>query len=112
MEEFKNVLRRDILIQTDDVRVVEMTLEPGDTTPWHNHSNVTETLVCLDGELEIELERPTGGALLLPGDRTPIEAQRAHRIICTGDKSCRFFLVQGVGPYDFVPVEENESSEG
>ncbi len=108
MEEFKNVLKRDILVQTADVRVVEMTLEPGETIPWHYHSHVTDTFICLDGELELEFERPTGGALLLAGDRAPVEARRPHQAVCSGDKACRFVLVQGVGQYDYVPVENLE----
>jgi quercetin dioxygenase-like cupin family protein len=109
MEELKNVFSRDILVQTEDVRVVEMTLEPGETIPWHYHTHVADTFFCLEGELEIEFENPTGGALLLAGDRAPVEARRPHQVVCSGESSCRFLLVQGVGRYDYVPVEHGET---
>lgn len=35
-----------VVVQTADVRVVEYTLQPGDSHPWHYHSQVSDRVYC------------------------------------------------------------------
>lgn len=93
---------RKSIVETPDVRVTLMTLAPGEATPWHRHSAVTDTAFRLDGEVEVQAREPEERIRLLPGEPCRIEPGRVHRVANAGDSPCRFLLVQGVGPYDFL----------
>ena len=96
---------RKSIVESPDVRVTLMTLAPGEATPWHSHSAIADTAFRLDGEVEVQA-RETDGNIesirLLPGEPCRIEPGRVHRVANAGDSPCRFLLVQGVGPYDFL----------
>ena len=92
----------ELIVDTPDVRVAEITLAPGTDTPPHEHSEVEEVCYCLAGELtsEVEGEPP---AVLQPGRKTRFAAGRGHRLSNRGHAPCRFLLIHGVGRFDFVP---------
>lgn len=93
---------RKSIVETPDVRVTLMTLAPGEATPWHRHSAVTDTAFRLDGEVEVQAREPEEHIRLVPGEPCRIEPGRVHRVANAGATPCRFLLVQGVGPYDFL----------
>ena len=95
---------RQSIIETPEARVTLMTLGPNETTPWHKHSKVTDTAFRLDGEVEVQAQDPDEIILLLPGEPCRMEPGRVHRVVNVDETPCRFLLVQGVGPYDFVKV--------
>ena len=41
----------EVIVETADVRVAEITLAPGEGTPMHEHREVEEVCYCLEGEL-------------------------------------------------------------
>ncbi|GIX46115.1 MAG: hypothetical protein KatS3mg131_0326 [Candidatus Tectimicrobiota bacterium] len=96
------VAERRVVAQTAELRVTVMALDAEHAIPWHFHSHVTDTFFCLAGQLG--LETPEGMVVLQPGDSLAIPPGRPHRVTNQGAGRCRFLLVQGVGPYDFVPA--------
>jgi quercetin dioxygenase-like cupin family protein len=98
--------REESIIQTDTVRVRVMHLSPGEGTPWHFHNEVTDNMVCLTGALQVRLHQPGEAFELEPGGRCTVDVRRVHRV---GNPSstapASYLLIQGVGRYDFNPVD-------
>jgi quercetin dioxygenase-like cupin family protein len=80
-----------------------LTLGNGQKVPWHHHSNVTDTFLCMDGPMQVETRNPETRTVLRPGERTAVPAGRPHEVSGVDGGPCRFLIVQGVGKYDFVP---------
>ena len=43
------VEHREVVAETDDLRVSILTFAPGQEVPWHYHSRITDTFYCLEG---------------------------------------------------------------
>ena len=87
-----------------DLRVVVLTLAQGQCVPWHYHSTITDSFVCLEGPMVVETRAPHAMHRLQPGERCAVAPKTAHYVHGEGDGPCKFMLVQGVGIYDFMPV--------
>jgi quercetin dioxygenase-like cupin family protein len=98
----RNRPRPQVIVQTDDVRVAEFTLAPGDGQPWHRHSEITDTFYGLEGLTGIELRDPPQRQILRPGDTFSVPPGTVHRVRNAHDGTSRYLLIQGVGKYDFV----------
>lgn len=93
-----------VLISSDDVRAVEFSLASGGRGPWHHHTHVVEHCYCLAGHLSVEIEgSPT--VVLDAGQKCEIGAGVRHSVSNNSALTCRFLVVQGIGPYDFVEGE-------
>lgn len=99
------IQKRIVIAETADLRVTEMDLAPGEFVPWHYHSKVDDTFICLEGELQIESPQPGHVLHLKPGDSVTVPTPQPHRVSNTGKNLCRVVLVQGVGSYDFIPIQ-------
>jgi mannose-6-phosphate isomerase-like protein (cupin superfamily) len=91
-----------------DVYVKEFVLGSGEEIPWHYHSNVFDVFYCLQGTLLIERADVLSGerlsdVVLRACESAKIDVGTAHRPFNPESESCRFVLVQGVGPYDYIP---------
>lgn len=93
------------LARTDQVQVRVNTLGPGQGTPWHFHTAVTDHVFCLDDGLEVGLRDPDATALLSPGQRQEILPGRIHRVVNTTPRPLRYLLIQATGAYDFNEVK-------
>ena len=98
--------RRIVLAETPTLRVSELTLGPGQAVPWHYHGEVTDTFLCMEGPMVIETQGGRTKTELNPGERHVIPPRTAHYVSGKDGGRCRFVLVQGVGTYDYVPVEK------
>jgi quercetin dioxygenase-like cupin family protein len=98
------VADREIVAEGADLRVTVLTLASGQCVPWHYHSQITDSFVCLDGPMVVETRAPRALHELLPGQRCAVPPKTAHYVHGKNDGPCRFLIVQGVGVYDFVPV--------
>jgi len=99
---------REVIAETDTLRVVLMTLAPGQATPWHHHSEITDTTFALTGAVRVEIQPETGRIErreLFPGAPCRIEPGVVHRVVNAGGDNCSFLLVQGLGKYDFLKAE-------
>jgi len=98
--------KEETLIQTADARVRIMVLPAGESVPWHFHSDVTDDIFCLEGQIEVELKEPAENNLLAPGQRTRVVPRRTHRVINRGTGTASYLLVQGGGRYDFLKIPD------
>jgi len=94
----------EILAETGELRMVQITLGRDQEVPWHWHSHVNDRVFCLRGPMVVELRAPRELFELRPGDTCIVPARRAHRVGGKNGAPCKFALLQGVGPYDFNPV--------
>ena len=95
----------EVLIQTDNVSVRILELEAGGALPWHSHSEVTDYVFALDGEIEVQLRSPDEKVALRPGQRCDIPTGRVHRVMNMRQKNTKYLLIQGIGKYDFNKAE-------
>lgn len=88
-----------------DLRVQVLTLAAGQCVPWHHHSEVTDNFVCLEGETVVEAKAPGKINRLKPGQRCAVGPNVVHTVHGYDDGPCTVMVIQGVGSYDFVPVD-------
>ncbi len=99
------VKRISVIARGDDVLVREYLLRPGDSIPWHHHTQVTDHYYGLEGKVLIETRPPLERHELTPGASTTVTPPTEHHVSNHFDEPCRFLLVQGVGEYDFIKDE-------
>ena len=58
----KREVMEEILIKTDNVNVRILELEEGEELPWHHHSEVTDYIFALEGEVDVRSSRSSSGA--------------------------------------------------
>lgn len=99
------VRRRETVAEAEGLRVRELALARGQCVPWHHHTRITDTFFCMQGPMLVCTRRPDARHVLDPGDTLAVGPGVPHRVTGVGDGPCRFMIVQGVGPYDFIPDE-------
>lgn len=101
---------RKLIAETPDLRVQILTLGEGEEIPWHYHSEVSDSFVCLEGPMLVETRAPRHDYLLAPGEDCEVPAHTAHRVSGADGGACRFVIVQGIGAHDFIPVARSFES--
>src|SRR5262249_23891409 len=48
----------EIAMEGEDMRAVVLTLDRGQNVPWHYHSTITDSFVCLKGPMVVETRAP------------------------------------------------------
>jgi quercetin dioxygenase-like cupin family protein len=96
------VKKISMIAKGSDVLVREYVLGPGESIPWHHHTQVTDHYYCLEGKVLIETRTPAVRRELIPGTSTTVTPPTAHHVSNPSGEPCRFLLIQGVGKYDFV----------
>lgn len=96
----------DVILETENIRVRVLALEKGQATAWHFHTEVTDRMLCLEGEIAVEYRNPQERIELCPGDRCEVSVERIHRVVNLSLETAKYLLVQGVGRYDFNVVEK------
>lgn len=99
------VKKISVIAKGSDVLVREYLLGPGESIPWHHHTQVSDHYYGLEGLVLIETRAPDARHELNPGESATVIPPTAHRVSNPSSKPCRFLLVQGVGQYDFVKQE-------
>lgn len=95
---------RELVAEGADLRVQILTLARGQCVPWHYHSEITDSFVCLEGPMVVATRAPRNTYRLEPGQRCAVPPKTAHRVAGENGGPCKFLIIQGVGVYDFVPV--------
>ena len=93
------------VLKSSDVLARIFTLAPGDTIPWHYHQHSADHFFVLEGVLSISTREPALTRKLSVGQSHKIVPGTAHLVVNGGNHDCRFFLLQGVGTYDWNPAE-------
>src|SRR5215469_467554 len=84
--------------------ITELQLSPKQKVPWHTHTNVSDTVYVLEGQMRLFLQDPKEEVNLKPGEVYVVRAARPHLVTNGGTKSLTFLVLQGVGEYDYVPL--------
>ena len=95
---------REVVAETDTLRVSILTLAEGQEVPWHYHSEVTDTFYCLEGVLSVETRAPNAHHRLEVGESCAVPPMTAHRVTGQDGGRARFLIVQGIGTYDYCPA--------
>jgi len=99
-----DIAGRETVAEGSDLRVQVLTLGPGQRVPWHYHSEITDSFVCLEGPMVVETRAPSATYRLAPGQRCAVAPKTAHQVHGEDGGPCKFLIVQGVGSYDYNPV--------
>ena len=94
----------DRVMEGMDMRASVLTLAAGESVPWHYHSTITDSFVCLEGPMVVETRAPRATHVLNAGERCQVPPKTAHYVHGKDDGPCRFMVLQGVGDYDNVAV--------
>ena len=87
--------------------ISEMRMSPAQRVGWHYHTNIQDTFYVLDGSVRITLRDPDEQVELRPGESWgPVRAGRPHLVTNSGDGSATFLVLQGIGDWDHVPLED------
>lgn len=90
------------IVVTDDVRVTEYIMRPGDNHPWHSHSIVSDRFYCLEGEVGVETRGAEGSVTLHAGADFSVPPGVVHHAYNAGKETARYLLIQALGHYDFI----------
>lgn len=98
------VSERETILATPDVRVQILGLDKDHMIPWHKHSVVDDTFICLSGVTEIQLDSGEQSVRLKPGERFVVKAGVGHAVQDASGSGTRFVLLQATGKHDFIPL--------
>ncbi|MDD9906862.1 MAG: cupin domain-containing protein [Rhodospirillaceae bacterium] len=102
--EATEIRNRETVMEGEDMRVRVLTLDEGQCIPWHYHSEITDSFVCLEGPMVVETRAPRAEYVLGPGERCEVPPKVAHYVHGLDDGPFKFLIVQGVGVYDNIAV--------
>jgi quercetin dioxygenase-like cupin family protein len=102
------VERRDRFAERPGFRITELQISPTQQVPWHYHNNVQDTFYVLEGRVRLHLRGPQEEVELGPGETYSVKPKRPHLVANAGESSATFFILQGVGSYDFVPLSQSD----
>ena len=94
---------RELIAESDELRVQVLTVGSGQHIPWHHHTIITDTFFCLEGPMLVATRDPDGVRRLECGERMTVLPGQPHRVSGAEGGSCSFVIVQGVGAYDYIP---------
>ena len=93
------------IVKTPEVSVQILSLGSGQEVPWHLHTVVTDTIVCLDGPMVVNIRDVAEGKELQAGDTFTVPPKTPHQVAGKDGGPCRFLVVQGVGKFDCVSLD-------
>ena len=98
--------RRETIAEAPNLRVRLLALGEGRCVPWHYHNNITDTFFCMEGPMQVTTRNPDKVHVLVPGGTCAVKPGTPHRVTGVDDRPCQFMIVQGVGVYDYVVVDD------
>ncbi len=102
--EAAKIAGRETVMEGADMWVRVLTLAEGECVPWHYHSEITDSFVCLEGPMVVETRAPRAEYVLEPGGRCEVPPKVAHTVRGLNDGPFKFLIIQGVGVYDNIAV--------
>jgi quercetin dioxygenase-like cupin family protein len=101
--------KEQVLIKTAEVQIRVLALEPGEAVAWHTHTEVVDHIFCLEGELTVFFQDPAEEIRLRPGQYCQVKTLRAHRVVNSSHEPGKYLLIQGIGRYDFNPLDASQT---
>ena len=85
-------------------RISELQISSSQFVPWHCHTKISDTFYVIEGQIKLLLLDPGEEILLGPGETYSVRKKRPHRVENAGSTSATFLVLQGIGEYDYVPL--------
>ena len=101
-----SIKRRETLAEAPGLRVRLLTLLEDQNVPWHYHSQITDTFFCRRGPMHILTRSPDASHTLVAGDMLAVNPGTPHYVEASTATGCDFMIIQGVGEYDYVAVND------
>ena len=98
------VERRVRHAERPDFRISELQISPSQFVPWHCHTRISDTFYVIEGRVRLLLRDPAQEIVLSSGETYAVRVRRPHRVENAGPTSATFLVLQGVGEYDYVPL--------
>lgn len=99
----------DPVFVADGVQASHMVLAPGQEVPWHLHHHVSDTFYVVRGPVTIFMRKRTiDEQVAATGEVLQVPMQTPHRVLNGSNHNVELLLIQGVGTYDFEPVQVGE----
>lgn len=89
-----------------DVQARLFVLAPGETIPWHHHTQTSDHYFVLEGVVTVRTRSPERTQTAATGEHYMIPPGAAHLITNQSKADCRFLLLQGIGSVDWVRETE------
>ena len=70
----------EVIAEGTDLQVTMLTLDRGQSVPWHLHSTITDQFVCLEGCLVVETRSAKGTYKLTVGERCSVSPGVPHLV--------------------------------
>lgn len=100
------VERTQFHAQRPGFRIIELQISPTQSVPWHYHNHIQDTFYIIEGALKIYVQNPEEEITLAAGETFSVRPRRPHLVTNAGTTSTTFLVLQGIGEYDFVPLNE------
>lgn len=107
--QFYEVERRTRYAERPGFRISELQISPDQVVPWHCHSQIIDTFYIIAGRVRLSLREPAEEVELGPADVYSVRPGRPHFVANAGKDSATFLVLQGIGEYDYVPLDEGDS---
>lgn len=101
-----------VIAESSELRVVDITLAPGERVPWHLHPDNDDLFICLSGTFEVREINPERVTTLQPLARHLVPKREPHTAVNVSNAECRFLIVQGPGRYEYRPLPRLEEKPG
>ncbi|QDV18430.1 Cupin domain protein [Gimesia panareensis] len=101
------VERTQFHAQRPGFRIIELQISPTQSVPWHYHNHIQDTFYVIEGALKIYVQDPEEEITLAAGETFSVRPRRPHLVTNAGTTSTTFLVLQGIGEYDFVPLNEH-----
>ncbi|MGE5098107.1 MAG: cupin domain-containing protein [Betaproteobacteria bacterium] len=99
-----SVKQNTVIAECGEMRVLDITLAPGECVPWHLHPGTADYVICLRGEVEIREINPDRVTTLRALDRYVVAEKQPHTNVNASAADCQFLVVQGPGKVEFRPL--------
>lgn len=98
-----DVEARETIANTEEVRVHTLHLAWPQAVPWHKHSVVDDTFVCMWGSMIVATDVAPREICLRPGEMYKVEAGVAHSVRPGSNLGTKFLVIQATGRHDYIP---------
>ena len=68
---------RELIAEAEGLRVQVLTIGPGQCVPWHRHTWISDTFICLEGPMVLETHESDATIRLDAGERATVPPRAA-----------------------------------
>src|SRR5258708_36116640 len=88
------IKQTQVIAETPELRVVDLTLAPGECVPWHLHPDNDDLFICLRGTFEVREATPERVTVLRALERYLVAKREPHTAVNVSAEDGQFLNVQ------------------